>query len=323
MDKKQILKKIAINFIAVLMILLTVEFVTLILKTKNDMEYEHKLKAKDFQSKTTKISIKEFLKYMLFEIDILYFYDTDNNYFRLSEFRKPSVGKNYKNENIIVAGCSFAHVACVNDNETISAVLAEKFPKYKVYNIGLCGGSPRETLYILRNSQKYQNWNILPENKNDTKFFIFVYIKDHKRRLEFSIRPDSPHFKVIKSKEEGKKLDFYTPFKDIQRTFTVKYILENQKPSDIMWEHLRSLLLLYFKEIQREVKTQYPNAQFVIYDYHEDLRDNIKELEKYNIKVISRDKDYCKKEYVTFDDFHPNKRAWEEITDYLNTELNF
>ena len=48
---------------------------------------------------------------MIFEMKILYFCDTNNKFFQIDEFRKPFVGKDYKNEDIIIAGCSFAQGA--------------------------------------------------------------------------------------------------------------------------------------------------------------------------------------------------------------------
>lgn len=115
---------------------------------------------------------------------ILYFCDTNNKFFQIDKFRKPFVGKDYKNEDIIIAGCSFAQGACLYDDETISAVIAKKFPKYKVYNIGLCGGSQRETLYILRNSQKFKDWNILPSEfytEKIKRLVIFILQRNSKR----------------------------------------------------------------------------------------------------------------------------------------------
>ena len=304
--------------------MLIFEFISLFLKTKNDIEYEYKINNKNFE-KTTDVSLKDFVKYMLFEMEILYFYDTNNNYFQPDEFRKPTVGKDYKNEDIIIAGCSFAQGACLNDDETISAVIAKKFPKYKVYNIGLCGGSQRETLYILRNSQKYKDWNILPRENEDTKFFIFIHFKDQKRRLILtSLRTDSPHFKVKKSKNGEQKLDFYIPKNNIRKTFTYKNLTENLNFSDSILKKLNGLLFLYYKEIQKEIATKYPNAKFVIYDYQNNLEENdIKNLENGGIKVIGSDKDYRRNPYLAFDNSHPNGRAWEEITDYLGKKLNF
>ena len=327
MNNKENLKKIAINFIAILTILLIIEFMSLVLKTRNDIEYDYKLNNKNIELKSPKLSLKYFIKYMLFnEMKIIYFYNTDN-YFVQQEFRKPSVGKNYKNEDIIVAGCSFAHGASLNDNETISAVLAEKFPKYKVYNIGLSGASPRENLFILRNSQKFKNWGILPDEKENTKFYIYIYFKGQKERLFLTnVRTDSPHYKVKKLKNGEQKLVFYIPKNNLQKTFIYKYVTSKLIFSDSILENFNDLLFLYFKEIQKEVKAKYPNAKFVIYvyDYYNEFdENNIKNLKKDGIKVILSDKDYNEKQYLDFDNQHPNERAWEEITDYLGKKLNF
>ena len=328
MNNKKIncLKLIILNIVIILIILLCFEIFFLILKTKEDIEYDYKINNKNFELKAPKLSLKKFVKYMLFEMNILYFYDA-NNYFEQEEFRKPSVGKNYKNEDIIIAGCSFAHGASLKDNETVSAILAKKFPKYKVYNIGISGGSPRENLFILRNSQKFKNWGILPDEKEDTKFFIYVYFRGQKERIILTIiRPNSPHYKVTKLKNGEQKLDFYIPKNNIRKTFIYKYTISKLTLSDTILENFNGLLHLYFKEIQKEIKTKYPNSQFVIYiyDYYSDLNNNdIKNLEKEGIKVIISNKNYNEKQYLDFDNQHPNGRAWEEITDYLGKELNF
>ena len=191
----------------------------------------------------------------------------------------------------------------------------------------MSGASPRENLFILRNSQKFKNWGILPDEKENTKFYIYIYFKGQKERLFLTnVRPDSPHYKVKKLKNGEQKLDFYIPKNNISKTFIYKYTISKLTLSDAILENFNGLLLLYFKEIQKEIKTKYPNSQFVIYiyDYYSDLNNNdIKNLEKEGIKVIISNKNYNEKQYLDFDNQHPNGRAWEEIADYLGKELNF
>lgn len=98
----------------------------------------------------------------------------------------------------------------------------------------------------------------MPNEKDDTKFFIYIYFKDQNRRLVITtLRTDSPHFKVVKSKKGEQKLEFYIPLNNIRKTFTYKYFTENQNFSDFISKNLNCLMLLYFKEIQREVKEKY------------------------------------------------------------------
>ena len=322
---KKFFKILIINISILLALFLLSESIFIVLETYRDTDYEYKLKNKNFDEKTPRIPLKVFIKNMLFLADIEYRYNTNNNYFQLCEFRKPSVGKNYKNKDIIIAGCSFAHGACVGDNETISAVIAQKFPKYKVYNIGLCGGSPRETLYILRNAKNFANLGILPSAAENTEHVVFIYIPDHKRRLIISsLRTDSPHFKVVKSKNGEKDLKFYIPFNNIRKTFTYKYLTYGLKLPDIVSYYLDDLLILYFKEINKEIKTNFPKADFSIFVFSKDFDEKvITSLNEIGVKIIFSDKNYENEKYVAFDKAHPNKRAWEEITDYLGKELNF
>lgn len=90
--KRNCVKLIILNIVIILTILLCFEIFFLILKTKEDIEYDYKINNKNFELKAPKLSLKKFVKYMLFEMNILYFYDA-NNYFEQEEFRKPSVGK--------------------------------------------------------------------------------------------------------------------------------------------------------------------------------------------------------------------------------------
>ena len=322
---KKFFKILIVNISILLALFLVSESIFIVLETYRDTDYEYKLKHKNFDEKTPRIPLKVFIKNMLFLADIEYRYNTNNNYFQLCEFRKPSVGKNYKNKDIIIAGCSFAYGFCVGDDETINTIIAKKFPKYKVYNIGLDGASPRETLYILRNSNEFKNWDILPNENDDTKFFIYIFFYDQKRRLLFTtLRSDSPHFKVTKSKNGEQKLDFYLTKNFIRKTFSYKNLTGKLEFPDFILKKLDGLLFLYFKEIHKELKAKYPNAQFVIYDYYNDLDENIIEnLNKDGIKVINGDVVYYEEQYKTIDHLHPNGRAWEEITDYLGKELNF
>ena len=128
---KKLLKILIVNISILLALFLVSESVFMVLQTYRDLEFDYKSQNKNFDSEIPRIPLKVFVKNLLFFADIQYSYNTNNNYFHLDEFRKPSVGENYQNKDIIIAGCSFAHGACVEDDETISAVIAQKFPIIK------------------------------------------------------------------------------------------------------------------------------------------------------------------------------------------------
>ena len=66
MNNKKIncLKLIILNIVIILIILLCFEIFFLILKTKEDIEYDYKINNKNFELKAPKLSLKKFVKYM-------------------------------------------------------------------------------------------------------------------------------------------------------------------------------------------------------------------------------------------------------------------
>ena len=259
---------------------------------------------------------------------ICYYKETDyNKYFSLDEFRKPTTGKQYKNACIVIAGCSFTYGEALDDDETFGAVLSEKYPKYKVYNIGLTGASARETLYILRNHKKYENENLLPKQGEETKFVIYTYIHDQKRRLINNVYRISPNFKIVKKEKGEKELSFYKSNNPILKTFIYKYYARKYQP--INDKYLQNLFTLYMQEIKKETEKIFPNAKFVLFVYSDDLNDlDIKTIEQQGITVIELkniiNKDiYSDEKYKAWDKGHPNRLAWEEITPVLGEILKF
>lgn len=106
-----------------------------------------KIETKELPFITIVKNMKRVAHYKYFEQDF-------RNYICDDGFRKPSVGAHYKGEDIILAGCSYTWGDYLEYKDTFGAVLTKFFPKYKVYNIGMTGASPKETLYILRNYEK-------------------------------------------------------------------------------------------------------------------------------------------------------------------------
>lgn len=322
---KKIFKITIVNLLILILMLLTSEIICLIKVSESDYKNEIRPYIDTQNFKIPNLKFNDYFN----KIKENYIERDYNSYFSINEFRKPSEGILYNstNDNIIIAGCSFAYGKELKYNNTFSAILSDYLKTYKVYNIGLIGASPRETLYILKNYNKYSKYDILPANKNaNTKYFIYVYVGDQIRRCAADIYRTSPKFKKYKDQQNLNKLKLNKSNNFILKTFTYKYVSNKFTPRNLSC--FNNLFILYIKEIKREVVKIFPNAEFVFFVY---TPDNYKDsnttiLEKENIKVIKLN-DICNikisrdKEFMSYDGAHPNKKAWEIIVPALVKKL--
>ena len=94
-------------------------------------------------------------------------------------------------------------------------------------------------------------------------------------------------------------------------------------------EKLSSLFSIYMREAYKEIKKIFgDNTKFVVllYDIQNNNWDNITRLESEKIIVVNVndivDVDLSKVEYMTWDELHPNRKAWEIIVPALSEYLN-
>ncbi len=243
-------------------------------------------------------------------------YFSINNDFRYPAIYPESEGK----KDIVIAGCSFTYGDKLNTNEIFSSILSN-FTHRNVYNIGLSGGSPRDILYILNNTEIL---NKLIINKTNIEYFIYTYIYDHKRRLYSNTRPTVPFFIPIKN---YKKLQYiYLPLL-INHSYIINYInyfLYNKG----FFVNKNKLFKLYMQEIKNKIKSVCKSSEFIIlvYDYEVSDIQMFTELEKAGFKVIYLDKilnfNINDDQYQVPDKFHPNAKAWQVIVPALAKELN-
>lgn len=167
----------------------------------------------------------------------------------------------------------------------------------------------------------------MPKQGEETKFVIYTYIHDQKRRLINNVYRISPNFKIVKNEKGEKELSFYKSNNPIIKTFIYKYYARKYQP--INDKYLQNLFTLYMQEIKKETEKIFPNAKFVLFVYSDDLNDlDIKTIEQQGITVIELkniiNKDiYSDEKYKAWDKVHPNRLAWEEITPVLGEILQF
>ena len=246
------------------------------------------------------------------------YFDTD--YYKNYEYRKPSEPTNKEEKlPIAVMGCSFTYGMGLEEHETISAQLA-KVTGRKVYNAGIVASSPRDILYILRTDKHRIE---LLGKENNLEYIIYPYIAHHLFRLynETRILSPSPKFKKKENSLEyykTKSVLFKTQL--YKKTIEVRYHIINGKESF-------ELMKLYLTEINKEIKKNYPNAQFVVLVYDENGTEDWDFFEKHGIQIVkvinlTKSKNLLENEYRLPDNKHPNAKAWEEIVPLLSEKLN-
>lgn len=239
---------------------------------------------------------------------------------------RPFSYKNSEKDNIILTGCSFSYGDGLNDKENFGAVLSEQ-TKRNVLNLGICCASPRETLYILRNKEKF---DLLKKEVNSAEYVIYTYFPPQKQRLYADICEfdKTPHFISV---NRGKTLKYTELPAFISQSFIIKYL------NLLFYEYIitplnkdSKLMLLYLKEIKKEIDIKIKNnknepTKFVILEYEKDKTINWDELKKDGAIIINADEltgtNLLTKEY-RLEDWHPNAKAWDIIVPALVEELN-
>ena len=201
--------------------------------------------------------------------------------------------------------------------ETFSGQLS-KYTDTTVYNYGISGGSPKEALYLLR---YYLN---LKSIKNP-EYVIFTYIEDQINRInQYGWVIDNEEMPVFIKKSDN-TLEYNNKRKKIYKSKTFLYL--NHVYSEHQSVKCKDLLNLYFTEINKEIKKNFPDCKFVILVYTETGIEDWEPLKKENIEIIHlkdladinpNDAEYC----ISKEDVHPNAKVWEKIVPPLAKKLN-
>ena len=297
MIMKKIIKILIVNLLAVVIFFIAAEFFCIYLLYKGSNEEEYGLKT----------HINQIIKSYM-----------SNSYFGEGTFRGVSKGNTNK-KSLAVIGCSYAYGSYLQDDETLSFLLRKETDR-TTYNLGVVGGSPREMLYILRDTELREE---LTNSDKDIEFFIYPFISHHLIRLYTDIRmyASTPYFKQTKS-----GLIYYKKNKFLVNSYLYKKILEiiYSKRDDIQAFNLFSI---YMKEINKEIKKHFNNAKFVILVYEDYHNYDWSGFEKEGIIVLKVSDiakiDVTSPEYTySQTDAHPNAKAWAVIVPQLAKKLN-
>lgn len=247
-------------------------------------------------------------------------------------FRQPIINNDAQN-GIILMGCSFANGYSLPENKNFESFLNKSLIKknYNIYNVSVPGGCQKEALYLLKSNiisnfiKKYQP-NI---GKSE---FIYTYIYQQKNRLFYNDRMFVPSYKEVDS-STGEKLVLQrnTIFQQCQTVNFLKrwFILKHFSNINYCQNYGNKLVLLYFEELNSEIKKQFKNSELVVFVFDGEKSDFAiwENLRKEGINVIflselTDKKIYAAPEYTIADGWHPNEKAWELVSPLIAKKLN-
>ncbi len=233
-------------------------------------------------------------------------------------FRKTS-GLNYKKQPIIIFGCSYAYGEFLDDEDTISAKLS-KLSERPVYNYAIKGKGLQNTLFIVENK-------LYDTNIKNPQYAIYIMMSDQIRRLYTNACPDDyvaqPIYKFNKFGEPVIKSSYYPRYRQFYSFYYLnnlvyKYILEKQ------FDRHNRYVTLYFEQIQRQLKQQFPDIKFIILMFGDknNFGLDMSRLKDDGFTVISTEEltginFFDKKYQVSEKDIHPNSKVWEIVASKL------
>lgn len=318
-------KIIAINLLVLCGLLLAAELFVGGIVVRKELLTEHYVMQLHSDEKVPDITITKYSKEYVKRVIDRHFVSKFNKYYELRDFRTPAVGKSYKgNKDIVLAGCSYAYGTGIEQEETFGEELARNLHDYKIYNAALEGGSPRETLYLLRNYKKCAEQGIFPENSANTKYFIYTFIGDQGRILFLDIFRISPVFKAYKDNNGIERLAYTEKRSIFDKSYIKFFFGYNYSPK--LNDRMIKATTLYFSEMKLDVKKAFPNAKFILFVYDDENYDydwsilekegiTVLKLEEMSDIPIASDEKYLYKS-------HPNGLAWQIVVPILIKNLN-
>jgi len=244
----------------------------------------------------------------------------NKDYFTLDNFRKPS-GLKYKKSSIVLAGCSFTYGEFLKSSETFSYILS-KYAEHPVFNIGLGGASPRETLYILKNNYFR---NKLLKNTDNIQYFIYTYIPDQLCRLYADVyRRPEPVFLYDKT---SRSLKYFNSKYTIFRSYFY-FLISRNIAYNIDKNKKFKLFQIYMNELNKEIQKHFSfkggKTKLVVFVYDDYIKSRPEFLDEGIIIINAADivhENLREDKYRTADHLHPSAAAWEIIVPQLVKKL--
>lgn len=194
---------------------------------------------------------------------------------------------------IMILGCSYAYGEGLKNKENLSALLSEAL-KYNVINAGFGGHGIQSAYKFLKDF-----W-LEKEKKNNVDIFIYVYMKDHLRRIykrnNWFSGEIYPHFEY----RDSHLVEIKPIFPYIYASFLF-FNLNNRIIHKKLYEELKTYkdFNIIISELQNTIKKINPNSKTIILVVpvkytHEFIADNsmfpsneLTFLEELGIKVIN------------------------------------
>ena len=240
--------------------------------------------------------------------------------------------KNYKS--IILFGCSFTEGASLANNETFSHILA-KGMKRGVYNRAHGGWGTQHMLYQLRSNKFYEllnNKKISNTEKEIPQYIIYTYITDHINRIHIAMEPilfgGYPTFVYKKTQANTLEIAptylFRFPLISFLREFIYFNYIDYKSKSEFLKLHITQSKEAIEKNYKKE--NQKPKLVILIYYPDYEIMSITESLVKEGIIVISAEELIKEplnrnKYFISKEDKHPNKQAWEKIVPQLKEYL--
>ena len=263
----------------------------------------------------------------------VYFAPVNREYYDVpNEKMRPTEGKNFKKNPIILFGYSVTYGNKLSDSENFSGTLS-KMTKRPVYNMA---GGGWTFLHMLKNLQS----NPALENLNPD-YVIYTFIKDQKRRLYFY--QGWPHNTGLYLRYKIGRNNNLIPIEKNHYPFfwrsvlvkSVQYQIEKIKNSNK--EKTDALMLKILDESAKIMKNRYPNAKliFLLYYDHPNCEkgerdifpndeflseDEENEIKKMGYEIVNIEQEMgfptCTADYKV-DKFHPSSKFGNEFVPKL------
>jgi len=311
-EYKKIIKSIAINTIAVILIIMFVDFLFYIFEPKEITDFQNRYNKCAKQNKTPLLKLR-YMKMIPYNIK------------NVENLGRPTLYGDKNKRPILLFGCSYTQGSGLNDNQTLSYKLY-KITNRTTYNKGIGGAGAQHMLNMLQHEDFYKE---VP----DAGYIIYTFIWDHMLRIYgYYLSPYDNKLNLRYDFKNGKIQEIKPAFLPFYSLYSVKrvqdYIKQKRSEND---EEAFKLYTEIMVESKKLTDQHYPNSEFIILLYKDTGegifdRKQIRTLEKKGFKVIDAEKlvghELLSDKYRVGDKEHPSEAAWDEVAPKLVQTLN-